>query len=362
MPSGDAPRLRVVAGGGLSGGPGGMRGARLRAVTGHSHGGSAGSGGPFDWRTELELVAPDVTLLPGCSRTALAAAEGSLGFALPRELVEFLGATDGVYDSDCHYWYAWSLERLVDESFDPERPADLLAVGDDAGSGWFCLPLDEGPGPSTTTARRARAGRSPATCAVCGSAGSGERCASRTGSRRCSAPAGSGTPRAGARTRSARPRAASRASRARAARRRSPARPAPPPRRSRATRTRTPASAGGLGRVPAPPPRGAQRVAELDLACRRPVEPGIADQRTRRLLDHRPERVAEPLLVGVVVLQQALGDRQLGHRPGRDVAHDHGVGVHAVDQPASPGANGRSSRRGVSSRSTPRFYLTGAVP
>src|SRR4051794_28740173 len=140
MPSGDTPRLRVVEGGGLSGG--GISATRLRAIAGHSHGGSAGSGGPFDWRTELELVAPDVTLLPGCSRTALAAAEGSLGFALPRELVEFLAATDGIYDSDCHYWYAWSLERLVDESFDPERPADLLPVGDDAGSGWFCLPLD----------------------------------------------------------------------------------------------------------------------------------------------------------------------------------------------------------------------------
>lgn len=149
MPSGDAPRLRVVAGGGLSGGRSAPRGARLRAV-GQPGGRDAASGGgagrgAFDWREELELVAPDVTLLPGCSRTALAAAEGSLGFALPREQAEFLSATDGVYDGDSHYWYAWSLERLVDESFDPERPAELLAVGDDAGSGWFCLPLD-GPG------------------------------------------------------------------------------------------------------------------------------------------------------------------------------------------------------------------------
>src|SRR4051794_19291909 len=103
MRSGDTPRLRVVAGGGRPGGPGGMRSARLRAVAGHSHGGSAGSGRVFDWRAELELVAPDVTLLPGCSRTALAAAEGSLGFALARELAEFLAATDGVYDTDCHY-------------------------------------------------------------------------------------------------------------------------------------------------------------------------------------------------------------------------------------------------------------------
>jgi SMI1 / KNR4 family (SUKH-1) len=172
MPSGETPRLRVVVGGGLSGGrasSGATRGARLRSVEhapgregsyggdagreGSSGGGagregsSGGAGrGAFDWRAELELVAPDVTLLPGCSRTALAAAEGSLGFALPRELIEFLSATDGVYDGDSHYWYAWSLERLVDESFDPERPADLLGVGDDAGSGWFCLPLDDRTG------------------------------------------------------------------------------------------------------------------------------------------------------------------------------------------------------------------------
>src|SRR3954451_21956106 len=105
MRSGDTPRLRVVAGGGRPGGPGAMRSARLRAVAGHSHGGSAWSGGVFDWRTELEPLAPDVPLLPGGSRPALAAAEGSLGFALPRELVEFLAATDGIYDSDCHYWY-----------------------------------------------------------------------------------------------------------------------------------------------------------------------------------------------------------------------------------------------------------------
>ena len=143
MRSGEAPALRVVTGGGLSGGPVGG-GARLRAVghpgDGGRHGGSGG--GAFDWRTELELVAPDVLLPPGCSRHALAAAEGSLGLRLPPGLVEFLEATDGVYDIDSHHWYSWSLERLVDENFEAERPSDLLLVGDDAGSGWFCLPLE----------------------------------------------------------------------------------------------------------------------------------------------------------------------------------------------------------------------------
>jgi len=111
---------------------------RLRALGGPpTNGGEA-----FDWRRELELVAPDVTLPPGCSRDAIAAAEGSLGLALPTQQAEFLAATDGVYDGDSHYWYAWSLERVVDENFDYERPGDLLAVGDDAGSGWFCVPLD----------------------------------------------------------------------------------------------------------------------------------------------------------------------------------------------------------------------------
>ncbi|WP_028063870.1 SMI1/KNR4 family protein [Solirubrobacter soli] len=141
MRSGEAPRLRVVAGGGLSGGAiGGGGGARLRAV-GYPRESHGGGGGAFDWRAELELVAPDVLLPPGCSRHALAAAEGSLGLRLSPELAEFLGATDGIYDIDSHHWYAWSLERLVDENFEAERPRDLLLVGDDAGSGWFCLPL-----------------------------------------------------------------------------------------------------------------------------------------------------------------------------------------------------------------------------
>jgi hypothetical protein len=179
MRSGEAPRLRVMPGGGLSGAAVGG-GARLRAVeqprdgrpdgadeagggTGlleQPRGGGApvrtvgrpresgrrGGGGVFDWREELELLAPDVVLPQGCSRHALAAAEGSLGLRFPAELVEFLGAADGVYDVDSHHWYAWSLERLVDENFEAERPRDLLLIGDDAGSGWFCLPLHGGSG------------------------------------------------------------------------------------------------------------------------------------------------------------------------------------------------------------------------
>jgi hypothetical protein len=96
----------------------------------------------FDWRAELELVAPDVTLPPGCSAQAIAAAEGSLGLPFPAQQVEFLKATDGVYDAESHHWFAWSLERVVDENFEPDRPSDLLIVGDDASSGWFCLPFE----------------------------------------------------------------------------------------------------------------------------------------------------------------------------------------------------------------------------
>src|SRR5690242_12953639 len=112
MPSGEGPRLRVVHGGGLSSH---RSDTRLRSV------GHAPQDGPFDWRAELELVAPDVLLPPGCGRAAIAAAEGSLGWALPPQLIEFLTAADGVYDVDSHHWYAWSLERLVDESFEAER-------------------------------------------------------------------------------------------------------------------------------------------------------------------------------------------------------------------------------------------------
>jgi hypothetical protein len=137
MPSGDVPHLRVVPGGGLSSQRFGSRGgARLRTV---EHPRPEG-GAAFDWRAELELVAPDVLLPPGCRRDAIAAAEGSLGWALPPQLAEFLTAADGVYDVDTHHWYAWSLERLVDENFEPERPHDLVLIGDDAGPGWFALP------------------------------------------------------------------------------------------------------------------------------------------------------------------------------------------------------------------------------
>jgi hypothetical protein len=143
MPRGDAPRLRVIDGGALARAVGGSpAGGRLRVLDDPPPGDDGSWSEGFDWRAELELVAPDITLPPGCSRAAVTAAEGSLGLTLPPQQVEFLTATDGVYDGDSHYWYAWSLERVVDENFDPDRPADLLAVGDDAGRGWFCVPLE----------------------------------------------------------------------------------------------------------------------------------------------------------------------------------------------------------------------------
>ena len=158
--------------------------------------------------------------------------------------------------------------------------------------------------------------------------------------------------------------AASRASPARAATRRSPARPARPPRRPRARRRRSRSQRRGrLGRVAASPPGGAERVAELDLARRRPVEPRVADQVARVALDHRPERVAVAALVGVVVLQQPLGDGQRRHRPGGDVAHDVGVGVDPMHdrrrrQDRTGGAAGAASRGDP----RPAFYLTRPKP
>jgi hypothetical protein len=125
MPRGDNPRLRVVR-------------------DPLDRGGSPGEA--LDWRAELELVAPDVTLPPGCSAQAIAAAEGSLGLTFPAQQVEFLKATDGVYDAESYHWFAWSLERVVDENFEPDRPNDLLVIGDDGASGWFCLSLEGGEG------------------------------------------------------------------------------------------------------------------------------------------------------------------------------------------------------------------------
>jgi hypothetical protein len=137
MPRGNGPRLHVVAD---------VLRERDAASGRGPNGGGEWAGEAFDWRTELELVAPDVTLPPGASAQAIASAEGSLGLTFPKQQVEFLRATDGVYDTESYRWFAWSLERIVDENFEPERPHDLLLIGDDAASGWFCLRLDHRDG------------------------------------------------------------------------------------------------------------------------------------------------------------------------------------------------------------------------
>jgi len=137
MRRGEGPRLHVVADA--------LR-ERDSASGRESRGGGEWASTAFDWRAELELVAPDVTLPPGATAQAIAAAEGSLGLTFPAQQVEFLRATDGVYDAESYHWFAWSLERVVDENFEPDRPADLLLIGDDAASGWFCLSLGSGDG------------------------------------------------------------------------------------------------------------------------------------------------------------------------------------------------------------------------
>ena len=53
-----------------------------------------------------------------------------------------------------------------------------------------------------------------------------------------------------------------------------------------------------------------------------------------------------PPLVRGVVRQQALGDREVGHRSGRDVAHDLGVGVDLVHEHGVAGAEGAEQQAG----------------
>ena len=80
MPRGDGPRLRVVAANrptGTGGRAPAFGDARLRRAT-------QPPDDAFAWRPELELVAPDVTLPPGCAAHTIAAAEGSLGLTFPR--------------------------------------------------------------------------------------------------------------------------------------------------------------------------------------------------------------------------------------------------------------------------------------
>jgi hypothetical protein len=74
-----------------------------------------------------------------------------LGIVLPRELREFLAATNGLYDSYARHAYGWPVQRIVSENVaawnDDEMALhrDLLAFGDDGTGDWFCVPVTSSP-------------------------------------------------------------------------------------------------------------------------------------------------------------------------------------------------------------------------
>jgi hypothetical protein len=59
-----------------------------------------------------------------------------------------LRETDGVYDREGQYEYAWSLARIVSENseawveLDGPLPEAFLAIGSDGAGDWFCIPSD----------------------------------------------------------------------------------------------------------------------------------------------------------------------------------------------------------------------------
>jgi hypothetical protein len=99
------------------------------------------------WLEELEAMESKAELRPGCSPERVTGAESELGVTLPEALAEFLRATDGFYDRESEYAYAWDLNTLVGENArawtDAAAPLDtnFLAFGADGAGGWFCLPL-----------------------------------------------------------------------------------------------------------------------------------------------------------------------------------------------------------------------------
>jgi cell wall assembly regulator SMI1 len=94
-----------------------------------------------------------LALRPGCSLSAIAAAEAQLEVSLPASLSEFLTASDGFTDLESQYEYAWPLETIVTENrrawSEPTMRLDeaLLAFGGDGAGDWFCLPLGDTDGP-----------------------------------------------------------------------------------------------------------------------------------------------------------------------------------------------------------------------
>ena len=102
----------------------------------------------------------------------------------------------------------------------------------------------------------------------------------------------------------------------------------PPRQRARRTRRQTPRRPVAA----ASPVAARECVADLDLGADALAqeEPGVADQRAARALDHRPEREPVRRLVRRVSGEHPARLGLSADRPVADVEHDLRVGVHAV--------------------------------
>jgi cell wall assembly regulator SMI1 len=102
---------------------------------------------PTAWQSALGEISSDLALRLGCSSERIAEAEQRLGVRFPRELAEYLEATDGLYDNKAEYAYGWSLDEIVRENTrawgDGTTALDsaLLAFGGDGAGAWFCVSL-----------------------------------------------------------------------------------------------------------------------------------------------------------------------------------------------------------------------------
>jgi hypothetical protein len=97
------------------------------------------------WREFLSQLSDSLALRPGCEPAQLADAEARLGVRLPRDLADLLSETDGFYDTESQYEYAWDHATIVAANtrhwLDADLPldGDLLGFGGDGIGGWFCL-------------------------------------------------------------------------------------------------------------------------------------------------------------------------------------------------------------------------------
>lgn len=100
----------------------------------------------FVWAETLTEFASRLVLAEGVPEPDLDAAEQRLRVALPPDQRRFLLYTNGFYDQEAQYEYAWSLAELVSQALagwaEGWLPNRLLPIGGDGAGGYFTLPLD----------------------------------------------------------------------------------------------------------------------------------------------------------------------------------------------------------------------------